>query len=251
MNENDTDFLIQYLDGELSENDKAAMKSRIENDASLQQAIENLQGTQLAIKHYGLQQHVANIHAEMMKELKETASKKTRVIPMFAKVFRVAAVFIVVIGCLAIYQYTSLSSEKLFNSNYQAYSLHESRGDNSSSTLEQLFKRHLTQQLISSFSTVRQPTVTDYFYLANAYLERHNAPAAIQALHSVQQKNAKQNSHLLEDDVEYYLAMAYLQNNEPSKALPLLSNIHNDEQHLYHDKVSSLFLLKVKLLTKK
>jgi tetratricopeptide (TPR) repeat protein len=253
MNDNDTNttLLIQYLDGELEGNKLAEVENKISSDPSLQQELENLRDAELVIKSYGLWQQVGNIHKEMMEELKLSETKRAFVRQMFSKASRVAATFIVVVGFIAVYQYASLSSGKLFDSNYEAYVVHEVRGEASSSDLEHLYKQNLTKQVISEFYAIKHPSIKDYFYLGNAYLKENKAPLAIHSFELLQQKNAQMNTHLLEDDAEYYLAMAYLQNNEAAKALPIFEKIHNDQQHLYHDKVGSLFLFKIKLLAKK
>lgn len=252
MSDNDTNtqLLIQYLDGELEGDALADAERKISKDPSLQQELENLKNAQLVIKSYGLRQQVEDIHKQMMDELKTAETPKV-VRQMFSKVWRIAAIFIVVLGFISVYQYYNLSADRLFESNYQDYSVHEVRGDTHASTLEQLYKQNLPKEVINKFTEISQPAIEDYFYLGNAYLKEHNAISAIHSFIRVQQKNVEMNSHILEDDTEYYLAMAYLQNNEPAKALPIFSKIHNDKEHLYHDKVGSLFLFKVKLLCRK
>ena len=253
MNNNDADtaLLIQYLDGELEGDLLIEVRNRIANSPTLQQELESLQAGQMAIKSYGLRQRIGGIHAQMMDELKESATTKAPVRKMLAKGLRVAASIIVLVGLVTIYQYYSLSSNRLFEANYQPYALHESRGEKSSSSLEETFKQHLPGEVIQQFSELRQPTITDYFYVANAYLQEHRGSEAVQSFLAMRQKNAENKVHVLEDDSEYYLAMSYLQNNEPCNALSIFNKIEDDKQHLYHDKVSSLFLLKVKLLCKK
>ncbi|GEO10243.1 hypothetical protein [Segetibacter aerophilus] len=253
MNNNDTntDLLIRYLDGELEGTDLVDLEAKVSKDPSLKQELENLRNTQVAVRSYALRQQVGNIHNEMMKEFAGGDKRSAPVVSMLRKAFSIAAIFIVVVGGFFTYQYSSLSSGKLFESNYQEYSLREVRGETKASNLEQLYKQHLNQQIIDTFLTIRQPSLTDYFYAGNAYLAQRNAPAAIQSFTLLQQKNFQAGSHILEDDSEYYLAMAYLQNNQAAKALPILTKIHDDKQHLYHDKVSALFLFKVKLLSRK
>ena len=249
MNENDTNtrLLIQYLDGELQGHALAEVENKISNDPSLMQELENLKSAQMAIKSYGLRQHLGEIHSQMMQELKAEQTKP-QVYVMLRNVFRIAAIIIVILGGVSVYQYYSLSSRSLFESNYQSYQLHQVRGKYDSSMLEQLYKQNLMDDVIDGFSRLKRPSIRDYFYLGNAYLTRHNASMAIRSFEVVQQKNSEMGTHILEDDVDYFLAMSYLQNNQPAKALPLLEKIHNDKEHLYTDKVNSWFLLKARLL---
>ncbi len=253
MNDNDTNtaLLIQYLDGELDGDVLAEVESKIAGDPLLSEELENLRSAQLAIKSYGLRQKVAAIHTEMMQELKILQPTKAPIRTMVKRVFSIAASIIVIMGMLSVYEYSTLSSDKLFKANYQSYAVHEMRGEQHSSQLEQLYKQRLMQQVIKKFAEENEPPVEDYFYAGNAYLIEHNPVMAIKTFESLQQKNIAMQTHLLEDDAQYYLAMSYLQNNEPGKALPIFNHIHNDQQHLYHDKVGSWFLFKIKLLKRK
>lgn len=254
MNDNDTNtaLLIQYLDGELGSDVRAEVESKIAGDPLLKEELEHLRFAQLAIKSYGVRQKVAGIHAEMMKEeLTTLQPTKTPLRIMVKRVFSVAASIIIIMGMLSVYEYSTLSSDKLFKANYQSYAVHEMRGEQHSSQLEQLYKQHSMQQVIKKFAEENEPAVDDYFYAGNAYLIEHNPAMAIKTFELLHQKNISMQSHLLEDDAQYYLGMSYLLNNEPRKALPIFNYIHNDQQHLYHDKVGSLFLFKIKLLTSK
>jgi hypothetical protein len=66
----------------------------------------------------------------------------------------------------------------------------------------------------------------------------------------VQKKNAEQQTHLFDDDTEYYLAMSYLKNGQASDAVPIFEKIHEEPTHLYHDKVGNWFLRKLHWLPK-
>ncbi|MBE7170763.1 MAG: hypothetical protein INR73_09235 [Williamsia sp.] len=246
-----TDTLIRYLDGELQGRELADIEQAISENPSLQQELESLRSAQLLVKSYGLRQQVGNIHAQMMEELKATQPSGTPVRSLFTRGFRVAASIILVIGIAAAYQYATLSARNLFDANYTAYSIHQTRGEQAASRLEQLYLHDSMQLITTVFPNTKEPSQQDYFYTGNAYLQLGNAPDAIRLFTLLQQKNAATNQHMLEEDTEYYLAMAYLLNREPGKALPLLTQIHNNPQHLYHDKVSSWFLLKAKLLRDK
>jgi len=247
----DTSLLIQYLDGELPGDLMLELRNRISDNPALQQELERLQNAQMAIKSYGLRKKVGDIHVQMMDELKDHVATKTPVRSMLSKALRVAASIIVLVGLITLYQYYNLSSNNLFEANYKPYEMHESRGEKSFSSLEETFKRHLPQEVIQKFGELQQPSVQDYFFVGNAYLQAHKSSEAVQSFLAMQRKNNENKFHVLEDDSDYYLAMGYLQNNEPCNAFTLFTKIKGDKQHLYHDKIGWLFLYKVKLLCKK
>ena len=251
MNEPATpsDMLIRYLDGELQGDALAALEQQLSADPLLQQELENLRAAQQAVRSHGLRQQVSSIHAQMMKELNATTPQsKAPVRRLFGTGMRVAASIMVVVACAAGYLYQSLSPATLFEASYQPYSVATTRSEGQQGVLERLYLHDSMQQVIPAFSKLEQPSLQDYFYTGNAFLRLHQSPAAIRLFSLLQQKNKAMSSHILEEDTEYYLAMAYLQNNQPRQAFPLFEKIRKDPQHLYHDKVSAWFLWKVKQL---
>ena len=49
-------------------------------------------------------------------------------------------------------------------------------------------------------------------------------------------------------DAEFYLAMAYLKTKNYAAALPLMQKIHDDKNHVYHERISSKQIREVQLL---
>lgn len=253
MNEHftNTDQLIQYLDGELEGEALTNLQQKIETDKNLAAELENLRLAKIAVKTYGLKNTVRNIHTEMMKELQTAAPAPVigmRRILQYS--FRVAAMLVLVAGAAIVYQYYAATPAQLYNDNFHSYNLRESRGNNNYSKLEDLYKAGNYTAVMDQFKQLAAPTTEDYFLEGIAALNAGNASAAIQSFLALQQLNKVANTHLLEEDATYYLALAYLKNNEPASALPIFEKIHADEGHPYHRNVSSWFLRKLRRLAK-
>lgn len=60
------------------------------------------------------------------------------------------------------------------------------------------------------------------------------------------QKNEQSKTDYFEDDNEYYLAMSYLNNQQPDKAMPIFEKIYTDSDNPYDSNVSDWFLTNVK-----
>ena len=60
------------------------------------------------------------------------------------------------------------------------------------------------------------------------------------------QKNENSKTDFFEQDAEYYLAMSYLSNHEPLKAMPIFERINADSENPYNSNVSEWFLLNVR-----
>ncbi|ULQ52053.1 hypothetical protein [Flavihumibacter fluvii] len=244
-----TEELVQYLDGELGSETARDLQQKLGTDIALRNEFNRLKLSREAIRLQGVTEKVGNIHHQMMRELQQGKSQQqTPVVRLFRPFMRIAAAVLVFVGIAAVYQYSQLSTERLYEGNYIAYSAGERRGQLQESPVEQAFKTGQPEKVILAFKSIQQPTVQDYFYAGNAYLEQGQAAVAIQQFLKVQELNAANPPASFEDDTDYYLAMAYLKNGQAKEASNLLEKIHQTKGHLYHDKVSNWFLWKLKMV---
>jgi tetratricopeptide (TPR) repeat protein len=220
------------------------LELRIKEDNNLQKELDNLKISLEAIRSYGLHQKVRLIHAPMIKELIPVPHIE-RTYNFIKNTLRIAATVVIILGSMLLYQYITLSSQSLYRNNIQAYTLPENRGNENKSILEKQYKLAHYSTVAGLFQQLQTKTIRDYFIAGNAYLQQNNSTESMKCFLSVQEINKRHQSHLYEDDIEYYLAMSYLQHNEPVKAFPIFEKIHADKNHLYHNKVSGWFLRKL------
>lgn len=247
MNDNstNTELLIQYLDGELSGEALNALHAQLAADTAMQQELENLRVSRLLLQVHGLKQKVSTLHTEMMQELQGQPAKTAPVRQLWKPWMRVAALLIVILGTGILYQYARLSSRMLFTDQYQSFALHENRGSATASTIDSLYNAGAYDKLLQLFTQSPPQTATGYFLTGNAAMRLNKADVAVTCFLRAQQLNVINHSHYFEDDLTYYLALAYLQNDEPQKALPLFEQIHADKSHPYNRQVSGWFLQKL------
>jgi len=254
MNDNstNTELLIQYLDGELSGHQLEEFKSQLAVNAGMQQELENLRMSRLVVQLHGLKQKVTAVHTEMMQELQEQPAVKTGIVRRLGNPWiRIAAILIVALGIGILYQYIHLSSAALFRDQYQTFVLHENRGSSNTSTIDSLYKTGSYNKVLELFIQLHHPTATDCFLAGNAAMRLNKADTAITCFLLAQKQNQENHSHFFEDDLQYYLAMAYLQNDQPHKALPLFEKINSDKSNPYNRYVSGWFLQKLHWLAGK
>jgi tetratricopeptide (TPR) repeat protein len=245
-NSTSTEQLIRYLDGELETSDANEVQKNIETDTAAQAELEQLRLAKEAMKAYGLKNRIASIHTAMMDELKENNIPRiggTR--KLFRYSMRIAAAIVLLLGVAVLYQYYSATPETLFHENFQAFALRETRG-NAGSVLEEAYKKQSLPDVIQQYNAIQHPQAEDYFLAGNAFLGLHQPEKAIAAFTALQQQNTNSGVHYFEEDTEYYLGLAYMDNNEMAKAIPIFEKIHADTGHPYHNKISSWFLRKAR-----
>ncbi|HTI08247.1 MAG TPA: hypothetical protein VL832_06810 [Puia sp.] len=237
-----TEILMQYLDGELSAEETARLERELKTSLPLQEKLERLRAVKQSVRLFALREQVKGIHQEMAPEYRKPAP----VVNIRWVVLRVAASVVGIALLVMLYEYRQLSPSALYREGYRPYIITQSRGMSDSGTLPSAYESGRAQDVIRIFRSLPAPGVRDYFLAGNAYLNTGNATQAIQAFLAMRQKNEQNNTHILEEDAEYYLAMSYLKNGEIAAALPLFDKIHNDQGHPYHDKVGRWWLYKLR-----
>lgn len=181
---------------------------------------ENNDNLKEALKTYGLKQDIRRIHAEMMPVLKKPAPVRS----LFTYANRIAAAILIVIFSATILVYFTSTPSALFNSCYEPYERSAQRGEPAASS-----------------------EIQNIFLNGQASLQKGDAVKAAEYFSEIIRKNALSNTKMLNDDAEYYLGLSYLKAQQPGNALRIFLNIRTIKNHLYHDKISDWFLIRVKI----
>jgi tetratricopeptide (TPR) repeat protein len=162
------------------------------------------------------------------------------------KALRVAFAFSMLLVCFALYLYITVTPEKLFSKNFHPYELHVMRGASNNSALKEAYKNGQMDSVIWEFNSLNAPQPEEYLLAGIAFLEKNQPDKAIETFKTIIQRNENSKTDFFEQDAEYYLAMSYLGNNEPRKAMPIFERINADSENPYNSNVSEWFLLNVK-----
>jgi tetratricopeptide (TPR) repeat protein len=251
MNENTFEKLVRYLDGELRGEELKSFENTLAQSIDLQEELNKLVMARDAVRSYGLREQVAATHKEMMQELNSSprgaSTGKTR--SLFSSAIGIAASFLLILLSFCIYQYATVSSSKLFTSNYQAYNLSVSRDNEQASELERSFAIKDFGRFQQEFANQKIHTVKENFLAGQVFLSIGQLRRAIDLFSEVSHNASEDN--LLKDDAEYYLALTYLKNDQPEDAMKIFRQIKKDKSHLYHDEVSNLLIFKLGILSLK
>lgn len=247
-NEAVTQRLIKYLDEELEGEDKKQLEQQLASTPEWAEQLNILRLARQAIYTKGLTQKVGAIREEMVKEqnLKpQTTSHHGKIRRILTYGQKIAAAVLIGLVIAVIYQYISATPEKIYKDLYTPYTLSEARGSGVD-TLQQAFKVKEYKALLTSFEKKQNPTVADYFFAGAAYLETGNPLKAIRCYLTIQQMNEQVTAPLFVEDTQYYLALAYLANHEPAKALPLMEAIVQQPHHAYRNNITNWQLQRIK-----
>lgn len=246
-----SDLLLDYLDNILSLEEKLKVEEMLQNDKALQTELDNMMATKSAIQYYGIKQQVQQVRKNIMenKIADQPITKPQSIVKSITKwSMRIAASLLVLMLGFGVYQYATISSNKLFNENYTSYTQNVTRGETDINLLEKAFQDKNYNAVISQYSALDKITQKENFLVALAYIETKEYSSAITAFNAVLEKNSVSKETIFKDDAEYFLAMAYLKNNTIELAMPLFKNINNNNTHLYNDKITNGFMRSLQLI---
>ena len=138
------DEIMRYIDGKMGDSEKMEFEKLLATDATLQQAVNNLQLAKEAVRSFAVKQKVNVLHQQMIKELRtetpvKPISNVRRIVRYSVAVAAsVLLIFIVIEG----YKFYSLSPQKLYAESYTAYELTTTRSgsDSSESKIEKAYR---------------------------------------------------------------------------------------------------------------
>ena len=145
-----------------------------------------------------------------------------------------------------LYLYINANPKKLFSENYRRYERYVLRGASAHSALNEAYSAGNMDSVIQDFKSMDSPTPEEYLLTGIAFLEKNQPEKAIETFKTLIKANQDSKTDFFEDAAEYYLGMAYLDNMEPQKAMPLLEKIKSDPENRYYADVDELLLLKVR-----
>ena len=189
-----------------------------------------------------------NSNSNHTRDLKENNSSKSRSGELIIrKGLHASVVAFILLALFVLYQFiVTVDPKKVFSDNYHPYEVQVMRGAAESSTLKEAFKKGKMDSVISEFNSLDAPQPEEYLLAGIAFLENNQPAKAIETFKTMIQKNADTKTDFFQDDAEYYLAMSYLSNKEPEKAMPIFEKIQANENNPYYSSVNSWFLLDVK-----
>ena len=236
--------IMNYLDGLMNPEDKAAFEKQLEQDPGLKEQVESLRVAIEAVNQSATRERVGAIHQEMMQEIKAKKSP-AKVVALNRMVrYTIGAAAAVLLLFIGIQTFRSLSNTpgKLYNEAFVDYTLSGERGvQDSVSQVENSYRNHEYREVINN---ANQPGLSpkDSFLVAISFLQNDNLPSAITWLEKVGTANPYAK------DAQFYLSLAYLKNKEYQKALDLMMMIRNDAHHPYHENITESLVERVRKL---
>lgn len=242
-----------YLSGELQGEALATFEQAIRRERTLAEAVEKARISRMAVRDYGLRHSLKNIHAQSMAQ----RQPPSRVVPIWRTVARLAASIVVVLVSVLAFRLGTVSNESLSDVKDNLFHLEPTRGSDSNENMvvrkmKDIYQQGDYQQCADIYENNRLSGQTGHpeenLLAGNAYLALNLPDRASTCFRKVLDANRNAEEKRFEDEAEYYLGLALLQENKVAAADILFTKIYHQPGHEYHNKVSTLFYWQLKWL---
>ncbi|MBI1301106.1 MAG: hypothetical protein GC137_05540 [Alphaproteobacteria bacterium] len=254
----DEKMLVDYLDGNLEADAVRALEYRLMQDKLLKQKLMLVEWSRKAIKLTALQGLIAQRQQGFLKARKaadyqqdHTISGRFTFSP--AAWVGIAASLLVLIGLGLVLFLNSLSGSDLYENKFLAYEVSSFRADNAEdSPIKEAFRQGKYAQILGASADTVQPEALakdDLLLLGIASLEVGEPNKALIYLDILQQKNEADKSGELQDEGDFYSALAYVKLEKYALASARIAHISNTPNHKYTKNFPWAYRVKIKLLS--
>ncbi|MDN3689371.1 hypothetical protein [Cyclobacterium jeungdonense] len=247
-NKYDDRILVNYLDGSLDPTEKQLVEQEMEKSDAIQERLDLMQFTIRAIKFKAYKSSVKEIQHDFLQHRIENKSftsvstpkleGKVRSMQFWIKI-AASLLFLCSLGyVLWLFQ---ADGEQLYETNFISYEIALDRGAGlQENQLESLYINGEFYQMfqVSEETNLEEFNSFELLLLGTAALELNNPAEAMRYLQKIDSDNIQNQSDDYQDEVDFFMAMAYLKQGAYEQALHLVTKMRSDEQHKYHSNFS-------------
>ena len=234
-----------YVLGNLSGTELQDFEARLQTDSDLRYEVEQQQLIRKALsdkESMGFRKLLAAIDEKVTADSKTPTIKMTKDLPASHKsswkFWKIASVFVVLIGLTCAIWFWPKNDSNLFNDYYTPYPATDlTRGENVTSSttdakLASYYRKGKYDQTISLLEDKLKNNPSDErlkLYLGNSYLNTDQEEKALLLFETFE------NTSSYFYDAQWFAALTYIKINSPEKAMPILTTL-SENINLYRNK---------------
>jgi tetratricopeptide (TPR) repeat protein len=251
----------RYLDRTLTSDEAIELEQNLQADAESRNLFDKVTVVRDAVRSSALRSRVRNLHMQLIDEMRQQ-DEAVNDVPYLAKIrplryaqslrwgVRVAASGLFLLAGYSGYKYGTTNIDSYYSDKFMAYQLPNNRGEieEAVTSLDALYRAGNFSGVVQRFAGLSFPNAHDQFLTGMAYMQQQQYKQAIERFIVLQQSNDLQEKSLFEQEIDYYLALAFLGSGRVGDAYPLFEKINKTPRHMYHQNVTDEDLWKLGLL---
>ena len=174
---------------------------------------------------------------------------KIKTVSLTTWAMRIAAGLLALMVCYSVVRFSMVNSSDIYSQLYTEYNLPITRSsDVEYAHLDSLYISGRYTDVMAYFQQLDNKTSRDYFLTGVSFLKEAEYDQAVQTFNELKKENKRNGTQDFEQESDYYLALAYLNNRNIDEALVLFKTIKNNPSHIYRCNVSNQDMLDLKML---
>ncbi|MCU0353448.1 MAG: hypothetical protein MUD08_06870 [Cytophagales bacterium] len=241
-----------YLRHELTGNEQAAFEAEMRQNTALAEEVHSIRTAGEMARQYGQREELRSLHRKLTAHRQTAATDRNQGLRFY---LRVAAIIVFLVVAWAGIGFTTLSPGSLHSDSFVAYLPETTRGPEAAkgpATVEQAMQAEYTKanytRVAELYQKSRTKRLNEAFVAGNAFLALGQPDKAAACFKRVMSLSVRERNFDFYQDAEYYLAWAYLKNNQIDNAAKLFDKIYRNEFHTHNPDVGTWFYWKLKLL---
>jgi hypothetical protein len=255
----DEKLLMDYLDGRLEAAGVQVLENRLLRETKLKQKLALYEWSRQSVRVKAIRnlveqsQHnfLAN-QANVQQSPQKSSATRALYNAAFRKWIAIAASVLIFMTLGTGLYLGSISGSELYHDRYLSYEISSFRGDEDGiSIVAEHYRNRNYTAMFEALSDSEQENLSkdDLLLMGVAYLEIDEPHLALNYLDILNRRNAQDKSGELQDERDFYAALAYIRMENFSAGHALIVQISQDPSHKYNKNFPFSYRTKVKLLS--
>lgn len=255
----DDQILMDYLDGNLGNVGVKVLENRLLHDTKLKQKLALYEWGRQAVRVKAIRNLVEQSQHNFLKKrnignLEVGKSELTPVsrILSFAQLTGIAASILFFIALGGVIYISSLSGTDLYQNKFLTYEISSFRGDSENeSSIQYLYRSGNFGAVLNVVPDGELESLSkdELLLLGISALETNKPQQALTYLELLSRQNAQDLSGELQDERDFYAALAHIKMNNFTEGYALISDITQDPAHKYNRNFPLGYRTKIKMLS--
>ncbi|HSI75076.1 MAG TPA: hypothetical protein VK957_04260 [Lunatimonas sp.] len=255
----DDRILIDYLDGNLGKAGVQMLENRLLGETKLKQKLALYEWSRQAVRVTAIKNLVEQSQHDFLKNRNNGGqlvgkSEPTPInrILSFRQLTGIAASILFFIALVGAIYLSTISGNDLYQDKFLSYEISSFRGDSEkASTIQDLYKIGDFGAVLSVVpeGAMEGLSKDELLLLGISALETNKPQQALTYLETLSQRNVLDQSGELQDERDFYAALAHIQMNNFSEGYALISHITHDPAHKYNRNFPFGYRTKIKMLS--
>lgn len=255
----DDQILMDYLDGNLEAAGVQVLENRLLRETKLKQKLALYEWSRQAVRVKAIRNLVEQSQHNFLKDrhIDSQVSVKLKPKPLkrilsFTQLAGIAASILFFIALGGVLYLSGISGTDLYQDKFLSYEISSFRGESdNASSIQDLYKNGNFAAVLTIVPVGELVGLSkdELLLLGISALETNKPQLALTYLEALNQRNTLDQSGDLQDERDFYAALAHIQMNNFTEGYALISRITQDPAHKYNRNFPLGYRTKIRLLS--